>query len=114
MLRLFSGLKTYSLVRGTDVSEECAFIDENTVAVIVVYAQRNSRIPYSLHYCKIKLWYFEVLTALTLSITVFWDLTPCSRGYYCRNLGETCTLHIQYLKMGLQVYPKRRHLSSVL
>jgi hypothetical protein len=85
-----------SLVGGTDVSEECFNVDIILAVIVVVYTQRNSRIPPSLRYCKIKLWYFDVLKVVALIIPAFWDFTPCSRGYYCPYIVDTCTLHGQY------------------
>jgi hypothetical protein len=38
---------------------------------------------------------YVILSALTITITIFWDMTPCSLvgRYYC--FGRTCCLYLQ-------------------
>jgi hypothetical protein len=38
---------------------------------------------------------FEVLTAVVMKNSVFWDITPCSPLKVKRRMGETCRLHLQ-------------------
>jgi hypothetical protein len=38
---------------------------------------------------------FEVLTAVVMKSTLFWDITPCSPVHVNRRFGETYRLHIQ-------------------
>jgi hypothetical protein len=43
-----------------------------------------------------KTWRFELNTALTVKIIVFWDVLPCSLADHCQRFGETCCLHLQH------------------
>jgi hypothetical protein len=36
---------------------------------------------------------FEVLTAMTMQISMFWDVTPCSQAAVYQHFIETCCLH---------------------
>jgi hypothetical protein len=38
----------------------------------------------------------EVLTAVVMKSTVFWDITPCSPLKVNRNFGGTYRLHLQF------------------
>jgi hypothetical protein len=38
---------------------------------------------------------FEVLTAVVMKRTIFWDITPCSPLKVNQRLGRTCRLHLQ-------------------
>jgi hypothetical protein len=46
---------------------------------------------------------FEVLTAVVMKISIFWDITPCSPLKVNRRFGETYRLHLQ----GRRVSQKR-------
>jgi hypothetical protein len=38
---------------------------------------------------------FEVLTAVVMKISIFWNITSCSPSKANRRLGRTCRLHLQ-------------------
>jgi hypothetical protein len=38
---------------------------------------------------------FEVLTAVEISLLVFWVVTPCGFVGICQHFGETYCLHLQ-------------------
>jgi hypothetical protein len=38
---------------------------------------------------------FEVLTAVVMMCTIFWDITPCSQFKVSRSFGRTYRLHVQ-------------------
>jgi hypothetical protein len=38
---------------------------------------------------------FEVLTAVVMKCTIFWDITPCSPSKVNRRFGGTCRFHFQ-------------------
>jgi hypothetical protein len=38
---------------------------------------------------------FEVLTAVVMKSTIFWDITPCSPLKFNRRFGGTYRLHLQ-------------------
>jgi hypothetical protein len=38
---------------------------------------------------------FEVLTAVVMNSSIFWDITPCSPLKVNRRFGGTCRLHLQ-------------------
>jgi hypothetical protein len=42
---------------------------------------------------------FEVLAAVVMNSTIFWDITPCSPLKFNRRFGETYRLHLQCRKM---------------
>jgi hypothetical protein len=43
--------------------------------------------------------WFEVLTAVVMKSTIFWDITPCSPLSVNRRFGGTCRTHLQGQKM---------------
>jgi hypothetical protein len=42
---------------------------------------------------------FDVLTAVVMKSSVFWDITPCSSVKVNRHIGETYRLHLQELRV---------------
>jgi hypothetical protein len=42
---------------------------------------------------------FEILTAVTLESSIFWDITPCSPAKVNRRFGGICHLHFQGLRL---------------
>jgi hypothetical protein len=42
---------------------------------------------------------FEILTAVVMKSSTFWDITLCSSLKVDRRFGETCDLHLQYRRI---------------
>jgi len=42
-----------------------------------------------LHYVR-----FEVLIAVTVKVSIFWDVTPCNLACMYKNFRGTCCLHL--------------------
>jgi hypothetical protein len=51
---------------------------------------------------------FEVLTAVVIKSTVFWDITPCGQLKVNRNFGRTYGLHLQSRISGVRYQRENR------
>jgi hypothetical protein len=55
---------------------------------------------------------FEVLTAVVMKSTIFWDTTPCSPLSVNRRFGGISRLHLQGRKTKLSKKPARKQVAS--
>jgi hypothetical protein len=55
---------------------------------------------------------FEVLTAVVMKSTIFWDITPCSPLSVNRRFGGTYLLHLRCRKNKLSKKPGRKQVAS--
>jgi hypothetical protein len=55
---------------------------------------------------------FEILTAVVVKNTIFWDITPCIPLSVNRRFGGTYRLHLQGQKNKLSKKPARKQVAS--
>jgi hypothetical protein len=89
------------------------FLLHNDSALSVIHITQNNEHWYGaevlliFHFkiYAIQPWYccavFEVLTAIVMKCSVFWDITPCSPLKVNWRFGEACHLHIQDRSRGI-------------